>query len=483
MKHLKTKIKKRKSLATTLLRNYIISFILMFFVLIFSTLAALLIAVIYFDILPKNNIYPSEIIQDDYTKIDTKEIESLGGFILIVDKESNIIHRKGISPISEDKINAKEYNDILYNTDALFIDQTDSSDDPLSEFTFKTIYNTDKDFLLIVGIPKNVNAYFSFKNTKISGRQFLILSIIICMLILLIIFMLYSRVTSRYFIKPLTLLTEGANKLSKGNFSTRIEIRANNEFGELSDAFNIMAQKIEEEQMLKEKSEEARRRLILDISHDLKNPLASIIGYSDYLTKNPSLNKEELGKYLNVIESNSIRANSLIQDLFEFSKLESVDFKLSKKNEDICEFLREVIATYIPMLEERNFEYDFTIPDDSIFLCFDSNHMDRALSNILLNSLKYNKSGTSLFISLEIIQDFIQIIIEDNGIGISKDNIETIFDPFVREDESRNSKNGGTGLGLAITKSIIEKHSGNITLESDKNKGCKFTIFLPLQIH
>lgn len=474
------KRRKRPTLVTTLLRNYVISFILMLFVLISSCSIAILIAMLYFDILPKYNIYPNEIMVDDYTKIDSSEIESVNGFILILDKDFNILYKRGNSVINGDKLNAKDLNTMIYNSEDGVIEINPKENTPLSNFTFKTRYNSDKDFLLVVAIPKNVNTNFSLKHTRLSRKQFLIISVAICLLILTIIFILYARITSRYFIKPLQILTEGANKLAKGNYSTRIGMRTRNEFGELSDALNIMAQKIEEERKLKEKSEKARRRLILDISHDLKNPLASIMGYSDYLIKNEELSKDDLYKYLKIIESNSIRANSLIQDLFEFSKLESVDFKLNKENQDICEFLRELIASYIPMLEEKQFNYDFLIPDHSIKVNFDSKHLDRALSNIILNSIKYNKNGASLNISLDIIDNFIEICIQDDGIGIEQSKVETIFDPFVREDEARNSQSGGTGLGLAITKTIIEKHNGTITLESKKNEGCKFTIFLPL---
>ncbi|SHJ98224.1 Signal transduction histidine kinase [Clostridium cavendishii DSM 21758] len=479
MKSFKQKVRKRKTLATTLLRNYILSFILMLFILVFSSIIAVLIAVVYFDILPNNNIYASDLMKDNYKDIDTTDIEKLKGFVLILDKDSNIIYKKGNFNIPIDKLTPKDYTSLMYNNEALvFLDKENEVHSALNYYDFDVSYNRNKDFLLVVAIPKNAVAY---KPTKISVKQFLALAVAICICLYSIIFVLYAKVTSRYFIKPLSLLTEGAKKLALGNYETRIKIRANNEFGELSDAFNIMAKKIEEEKKLKEKSEEARKRLILDISHDLKNPLASIMGYSNYLCKNDDIDTEELSKYLNIIERNSIRANSLIQDLFEFSKLDSVDFELKKEKVDICEFLRELIGAYIPLLEEKDFDYDFNIPEENIFINIDTKHIDRALSNLLLNSLKYNPPKTKVFIGISILEDnTIELVLKDNGIGISKEKIETIFDPFVREDESRNSNSGGTGLGLAITKTIILKHNGNILLQSEKNKGCTFLITLPI---
>lgn len=170
--------------------------------------------------------------------------------------------------------------------------------------------------------------------------------------------------------------------------------------------------------------------------------------------------------------------NDLITDLFELSKFESLDFNLELKRIDICEFVREVIAIYIPAMEEKNIEYRFSIPDRSINVLIDCKSMYRAISNLIINSIKYNPNKTKLKISIEDLKENILLIVEDDGIGIPKNLKQDIFNPFVRVDTSRNSRSGGTGLGLAITKTIIEKHEGKIELESDTNKGCKFIITL-----
>ena len=113
-------------------------------------------------------------------------------------------------------------------------------------------------------------------------------------------------------------------------------------------------------------------------------------------------------------------------------------------------------------------------------MLFDRKNLDRALGNIVINSTKYNPNGTLLKISCFEKGNYLNIIIEDNGVGIPKNEAQSMFDPFTRGDKSRTSENTGTGLGLAITKTIITKHKGTITLESEINKGCKFIIKLPL---
>jgi signal transduction histidine kinase len=168
-------------------------------------------------------------------------------------------------------------------------------------------------------------------------------------------------------------------------------------------------------------------------------------------------------------------------DLFDYSKLNSWDFELSMNEGDICEFLRTLIASYVPLMEENGFNYNFHIPDEAIYLPFDNENLDRALSNLIINSTKYNPSNTTITVSCYKDNKYLNIIVEDDGIGIPKDRSESMFDPFTRGDESRTTKNPGTGLGLAITKAVILKHKGSIRLISDVNKGCKFIIKLPLR--
>ena len=239
-----------------------------------------------------------------------------------------------------------------------------------------------------------------------------------------------------------------------------------------------MAEKIQQEKLLKKKAENNRKRMILDISHDLKNPLTSILGYSEFLLENDDILPEDKNKLLKVINNNSRRANDLIQDLFEFSRVESTEYKLDIGNHDIGEFLRELIAGYVPMMDQKGVKYQFDITEDEVEISFDRKNLDRALSNIILNSIKYNSPGITISIKLLIADGKAVIIIEDDGVGIPKEFEGDIFEPFVRVDATRNSKNGGTGLGLAISKAIIEKHGGTIYLVQDIDKGCKFIIKL-----
>jgi signal transduction histidine kinase len=251
------------------------------------------------------------------------------------------------------------------------------------------------------------------------------------------------------------------------------------EISELKDAFNSMSIKLKEEIELKNKIDENRKQLVLDMAHDLKNPITSALGYSELLLSK-NISAEEVTRYSKIIFNNCKRANMLAVSLFEFSRLQSDGFNLNLIEEDICEFVRELIADYLPKIEDKGLLYDFSIPERALLLKFDKSNLYRAISNILDNCIKYNKSGTQIGLNLNQINNTITIIIKDNGCGISKEIIPTILDPFIRVDKARNSETGGTGLGLSIADMIIKKHGGTLEVQSDINKGCKFILELPI---
>jgi signal transduction histidine kinase len=288
--------------------------------------------------------------------------------------------------------------------------------------------------------------------------------------------MIYSKFSSKIFIKPLERILEGVNKMISGDYGTTITIQSNNEFKAIGKAFNEMSSKVKEAQALRIKAEENRKKLVMDIAHDLKNPLASIMGYSEYILNEQDLTKEALENYLTIIHENSKRSNKLINDLFEYSKLDSQAYHLKFKTLDFTEYLRTLISNKITELEDHGFVYDFRIPDKAINLTIDPDLMNRALLNIINNAIKYNTRETKLSIKLLDDDQTITLIITDNGIGIDPALQEKIFEPFTHEANELNKDS--SGLGLAITKKIITKHHGTIDLNHDYQKGTQFIITL-----
>ncbi|MBU3190919.1 HAMP domain-containing histidine kinase [Clostridium bowmanii] len=467
---------KSKKMATQLFKNYIMFLVILIGIFILTMGALLFYFSINFEESTTDKTTAQYIIKQSYKDIKALNFIKYKGYVEVLDKNLVIIMQNGSKHEVGYKYTVQYYHDMITNNlkDGYF---------------YSSKYGDKKEFILITAMPNSIFDTYTWgvehqEQLEASGIHadtvftFLNIFPFIIFAFLLSTMVLYSKLTSRIFVKPLKKLLKGVNTMKNGEYSARVEIDSLNEIGELMDAFNSMAEKIQQEKLLKKKAEDNRKRMILDISHDLKNPLTSILGYSEFLLENDDIVPEEKNKLLKVINNNSMRANDLIQDLFEYSRVESTEYKLDIGKHDIGEFLRELIAGYVPIMEQKGVQYEFDITEDEVVISFDRKNLDRAISNIILNSIKYNKPGITISIKLLIADAKAVIIIEDDGIGISKEFQGDIFEPFVRVDDARNSKNGGTGLGLAISKSIIEKHGGSIYLVRDINKGCRFIIRL-----
>ena len=175
---------------------------------------------------------------------------------------------------------------------------------------------------------------------------------------------------------------------------------------------------------------------------------------------------------------NSKRANPAATELFELSNRQpGVSLKLVRT--DICEFIRQICGELVPQLEREGFEYEFDILEESVFVLLDTNQFSRIIQNLADNAVRYNPPGTLITVSLTVQNHQVVIDFSDDGIGIPDHLADSIFKPFVRADDSRNSKTGGSGLGLSIAKKIAEAHGGDLALCRNGNKGSTFRITIP----
>jgi signal transduction histidine kinase len=277
--------------------------------------------------------------------------------------------------------------------------------------------------------------------------------------------------------KPLKILEKEIKKMSEGYSGVEVNFNSYRELNSIKEAFNNTVFKLEKSEEEKRSIEDSKKRIIRDISHDIKTPITSILGYSKAIASGRVTDEEEKKKYLNYIYNKTNRINYLVDELFIYSKIDSPEYKLDFKKYDLGEFLRELIALYYIDIEEKDFILDVDIPEEEIYSMIDIKELERAIANIITNSLKYNKKGTLLNISLNKEDIYAKISIEDNGIGISDSVSKTIFGEFVRADKSRKT-DGGSGLGLAITQKIVKLHGGDIRLYSEENIGTRFEIIL-----
>lgn len=443
----------------------------------------------YFETLEKK-------IENDYTAITDEELNEIDGFIIKINNDSKIEYSAG--NIDSDMLKdfkLEEYMDILgiNSRDKFAVNPPDIlsrnifdnytnviiTGDNGVKCSIYTRYRDEDKSLIVIGCPYSEITKPNLVTQIIPHHYIVKLLVFTNVMIVLGIVYILAQKTSREFINPIKTLLRGVTEISNGNYDVRIESEKINEFLELSNGFNKMAQTIQNEQEENRKLEKMREDLILDISHDLKNPLASIMGYSETLISSDTLSDDEIEEYLTIINRNSYRANKLINDLFEFSLYNNTDYEFNLVKNDVGEVLRQIIANFIPEFEYKEFIYDFDITEESCYVMMDEEKFYRAINNILDNKVKYNKAGNKILIKTEVSDGRFYIRFYDNGDKIPDEYKESIFNPFVRVDKARNSKTGGTGLGLSITKRILNKHNGDIRI-LDSREGTNFEVYLPL---
>lgn len=487
--------KKTRSVTSELFFIYFLGYILITVIVLVSIFFSL----IMYEMLCGQRMYNSSFVQleskliDDYRSITETDLKEIDGFLVKITNQNEISYSIGNVIDEFEQVDITTYmkifgveedNTVILNSDlrssTAFLDLNNSIIRTKNgiDYSIYSMYLKEETSVVIIGCPYSEVTKPNLI-TKIVPHNLIIkvLSFFNVVIILLMVYLL-AGLTSRVFIKPIKTLLNGVIAISNGNYDVRIESDRKNEFGELSSGFNKMAQTIQQETRKREELEKMREELILDVSHDLKNPLASILGYSETLISN-ELSEEERNECLQIINKNSYKANKLINDLFEFSLYTNISYKLNFEKIDICEFVRTLIANYIPEFEYKEFEYEFDIIEGPEFVLIDEEKLTRAINNILDNKIKYNENGNKIIIKTEIKEKNFCLILSDNGEMMPKEYWESIFNPFVRVDKSRNSKTGGTGLGLSITKKIIIKHNGEIKV-IESLEGTSFEIKLPL---
>ena len=316
------------------------------------------------------------------------------------------------------------------------------------------------------------NSFFKKMNilTKI---DFVVFGIAYIILVVIFVFVLRSK-----FYEPLEKLNKAMELLTEGKRKKPVDYSGPREFVDICDRFNIMVSKLEDSENQRKKLMNDKERMMADISHDLKTPITSIQGYAKALSDG-IIADEDKDKYIKIIYEKSKKLTELINIFHEYSKLEHPDFNLIFEKVDLSEYLRAYIALKYEDIVESGFNIEVDIPEEEMEIKIDKVQLQRVFDNILGNSIKHNEKGTNIYVSLKEKNDIYEIIIADDGKGISKDIANNIFEAFTVGDESRNSKQG-SGLGLAIAKTIVDLHGGTIELqpESLKKFSTQFKIIL-----
>lgn len=226
------------------------------------------------------------------------------------------------------------------------------------------------------------------------------------------------------------------------------------------------------------KLENMRKQFVANVSHELKTPLTSIKGFVETLKMTENLDVDTKNRFLGIIENETTRLSRLIDDILLLSTVEN---KVKKKVEkvDLFEIFEEVHEIVGYIAKNKNIKIDYQFENEDVDLWEYSGYIRQILLNIIENAIKYTGQNGKVKVRQYVKQDKVFIEIQDNGIGIPKEDIDRVFERFYRVDKARSRSVGGTGLGLAITKHMVKALNGNIKLESELGVGSKFTIELP----
>jgi two-component system, OmpR family, phosphate regulon sensor histidine kinase PhoR len=226
------------------------------------------------------------------------------------------------------------------------------------------------------------------------------------------------------------------------------------------------------------KLETMRKDFVANVSHELKTPITSIRGFSETLLDEDLNDKDTARHFLGIINEESKRLQTLIQDLLTLSKLEKDDSQIQLSTVDLSDIINEVI----PVLSQHAKQKEITLhvkSANNLKFSADLARVKQVLINLLENAINYTPKGGEVTLLSEEQENFIHIMVKDTGIGIPNDALSRVFERFYRVDKARSRNTGGTGLGLAIVKHIVELHRGKIEIESEVNVGSTFHIYFP----
>ena len=284
-------------------------------------------------------------------------------------------------------------------------------------------------------------------------------------------------------LKPIGGLSAAMKKFGEGDLSTRVPVQSGDELGVMAAVFNGMANRLQEAIIAHDKANNAKSDLIRNVSHELRTPLTAIKGYCEML-QDQTREKAEDGMLadLNVIHSQAIHLNSLVDDLLIISKIEADKMEFKLQHFDPTKLARAAAAAGLPRAAARKNTLVFDSRGRLGTMHGDMARLRQCLDNLLTNACKFTENGTiTLTLSAAAVNgvDGVAFQVVDTGIGMKQDLIGRLFEPFQQGEEKKGE---GFGLGLSITRKLARKMGGDVTVSSVLGKGFTFTLLLPLDM-
>ena len=325
-------------------------------------------------------------------------------------------------------------------------------------------YKNSSNFSVIFAYSETSNTSYFLLNII---KMFLMASLATIIVMFFAVFYTSYRLT-----KPLKLMAQASRCMAKGDFSNRIPVTTDDEVGELAMAFNNMTDSLI-------KLESTRRSFVANVSHELKTPMTTIGGFIDGMIDG-TIPQNKCNEYLVIVSDEVKRLSRLVQSMLSLAKLESGEMKIKITEFDISKTLIDIVVAQGQNIESKNINIIGLDTIENSIVFADKDLIHQAVYNLIDNAIKFTpKNGEITFKTYKDEHKNTHIVIKNTGVGIPPKDIPHIFDRFYKVDRSRSAVKDSTGLGLYIVKTIIDIHSGQITVRSVEDSFTEFNFYIP----
>ncbi|MFM9276422.1 sensor histidine kinase [Paenibacillus jiagnxiensis] len=287
----------------------------------------------------------------------------------------------------------------------------------------------------------------------------------------------YFYLLTRRYVAYFREISRGINQLAGGHFSHRVNIQSNDEIGDIARDINLASEKLQQAVERGDFAENSKEQLVLNLAHDLRTPLTSVIGYLDFILQGKDLTADQMKHYMTIAYTKSQRLEKLIDELFEITRMNYGKLRINRKPLDLSELLTQLTEEMYPVFEKSKLTARLEVASQ-LMTSGDGDLLARVFENLLSNAVRYGKDGEYIDIQGCLDEDQVVIQVINYGDSIPPDEIPHVFDMFFTGDRARTHQEGSTGLGLFIAKNIVEQHDGSISVQSDLIR-TEFEVRLP----
>lgn len=413
---------------------------------------------------------PSLFEDRNYLNQINEELRERTSFLLIR-RESSIVYEGSGDGIIPQEGQLPDYGDDESNyTGAFYVGGAEG----------KAFLLKQQDFKYTDGAKGSVFLVTDISTLLPQTKSFILQIVLALVLVLCVTAALLTYWTYQAMFRPLNELRRATNELQQGNLNYSIQAKSKDEIGLLCEDFEKMRIRLKDMIERQIQYEEDTIELVSNISHDLKTPLTAIKGYTEGLIDGIADTPERREKYLRTIYTKANDMTHLVEELADFTKIESDAMVYNFTEVNVDQFFFDCINEISLDLEVKNIGVGyFNYTNKETLVIADREQLKRVLNNIIGNSLKYmDKPKGILNVRITDEKEYVKVSIEDNGKGIAKSDQRQVFERFYRTDASRNSAKGGSGLGLSIAKKIIDDHGGSIYADGEEGVGTTITFLL-----